>query len=107
MTTPTRAALRVLLMDPTRRWSAAEICERAELARGSIHALLARLEAQGLLGSELEDIDESAEGRRARRLYWFTPGGAQDAAVLLAEYDARLGRRRHAAPSTSPALETP
>lgn len=49
---------------------------RGLLSHGSLYKALARLEAQGLLASRWEDIDESEAGRPRRRLYRVTAEGA-------------------------------
>jgi DNA-binding PadR family transcriptional regulator len=94
MTSPTKATLRLMSRDPDprRRWTASEICRQADVSPGSIHNLLARLVDLKWLASELEDIDETAEGRRARRLYWFTETGVAEARLAMAESDARMRR---------------
>jgi DNA-binding PadR family transcriptional regulator len=89
---PTRAALGAMLEDPGRPMYARDICEAADLAEGTIYTLLARLEKAGWLTSWMESIDESAEGRRARRYYQLSPDGVELARQALAEAHARSRR---------------
>ena len=92
MTAPTKAALRLMSRDPDphRRWNASQDRCQAEVSPGSIHNLLGRLVEIGWLVTEFEDIDEAEEGRRARRLYWFSETGLTEARQALAESDARM-----------------
>jgi DNA-binding PadR family transcriptional regulator len=105
MTMPTRAAIKVMLTDRAKRWNASEICREGAVPPGSIHALLARLERKGWIASEMEQIDESVEGRRARRLYWFTDNGAAQAQQALAESNERLRKPARSARSLRPTGE--
>ncbi len=90
MTTPTKAVLRAMLERPTEPMYGLEICEAADLASGTIHPILARLEGAGWLESFWEDIDPSKEGRPKRRYYRFSPDGAELARDALARaYQAR------------------
>ncbi len=61
-----------------------EIGQAAELASGTIHPILARLEQCGWLESRWEDADPTREGRPRRRYYRLTPDGVQYAATALA-----------------------
>jgi PadR family transcriptional regulator PadR len=76
MTIPVQLVLRVLLEDPQREIYGRELGEAAGLPSGTIHPMLARLEAMGWLESRWEDIDASEAGRPARRYYRLTPDGA-------------------------------
>jgi len=84
MTIPTLRVLQVLVGDPGHRRYGLEICREAELASGTVHPLLARLERIGWVESAWEDIDPRAEGRPARRYYWLTEEGAVQARRTLA-----------------------
>ena len=95
MTIPLQLVLQVLLEDPDRELYGLEIGGAAGLASGTVHPLLARLEAHGWLESRWEDIDPSAEGRPARRYYRLTAQGAEDAQAVLARMRAR---RPHGVP---------
>ena len=84
MTIPTQLVLEALLADPQRELYGLEIGEAAGLRSGTVHPILARLEAYGWLVSRWEDIDASAEGRPARRYYKLTADGVQAARAALA-----------------------
>jgi len=61
-----------------------ELGRAANLSNGALYPALDRLERAGFLTSQLEDIDEKAEGRRKRRYYKLTASG-----VELAERELR------------------
>jgi PadR family transcriptional regulator, regulatory protein PadR len=83
MTIPTQLVLEALLDAPERERYGLEIGEVAGLRSGTVHPILARLEAYGWLSSRWEDIDASAEGRPARRYYVLTADGVQAARAAL------------------------
>ena len=84
MTLPTQLVLRALLEDPTREMYGLEACAAAGLPSGTIHPILARLEAAGWLTSRWEDVDPREQGRPRRRYYRLTPDGAELARDALA-----------------------
>jgi len=84
MTIPTQLVLRTLLEHPTRELYGLEICTAAGLASGTIHPILARLEALGWLHSRWEDVNPVDEGRPRRRYYRLSPDGAEQARHALA-----------------------
>jgi DNA-binding PadR family transcriptional regulator len=73
----TQAVLLALVRDPTEPQYGLAIAKAAGLASGTIYPILARLEHQGLLESEWEEIDESLVGRRRRRYYRLTGEGVR------------------------------
>lgn len=77
ITLQTLRVLQVLLADPLEEHYGLEISRDSGLATGSIYPILTRLENAGWVTSAWEDIDESKQGRRRRRYYRLTPGGAQ------------------------------
>jgi DNA-binding PadR family transcriptional regulator len=83
MTLPTQLVLRALIADPTREVYGLELGRLAELPSGTIHPILARLEACGWLESRWEDVDPQREGRPRRRYYRLTPDGLNAAAREL------------------------
>jgi PadR family transcriptional regulator PadR len=103
MTIPTQRVLRVLLEDVTTELYGAEIGDRAELASGTVHPILARLERNGWLESRWEDVDPRAEGRPARRYYRLTGSGAQEAHDAL----ARAYRPRRSTLAPRPVTDQP
>ncbi len=84
MTIPTQRVLEALLDDPQRERYGLEIGDAAGLRSGTVHPILARLEAYGWLSSRWEDVDTSAEGRPARRYYSLTADGVEAARTALA-----------------------
>ena len=84
MTIPTQRVLEALLADAGRERYGLEIGTAAGLRSGTVHPILARLEAYGWLTSRWEEIDASAEGRPPRRYYALTDDGLQAARAALA-----------------------
>ena len=84
MTLPTQLVLRVILTEPTHEMYGLQIGQAAELASGTVHPILARLEACGWLESRWEDVDPAKEGRPRRRYYRLSPDGAEHARTALA-----------------------
>ncbi|WP_433206799.1 PadR family transcriptional regulator [Nocardia sp. CA-107356] len=91
MTLQTLAVLRVLLVQPAAENYGLRVAQRCGLPTGSVYPILARLEAADWITSDWENIDESAEGRRRRRLYQLTPGGTDHARAALLETQQKLG----------------
>lgn len=83
MSVQTLAILATLLADASRQLYGLEIAKSAGLASGTIYPALARLEREGLLESEREDIDPSVAGRRPRRYYRLTGEGERVALAQL------------------------
>jgi DNA-binding PadR family transcriptional regulator len=84
MTIPTQLVLRALLADPTRELYGVEIGQVAGLPSGTVHPILARLEAVGWVASRWEQIDPRAAGRPARRYYTLSSDGIELARAALA-----------------------
>jgi len=91
MTLPTQLVLRVMLAEPTEEMYGLQIGQAAELPSGTIHPILARLEACGWLESRWEDIDPAKEGRPRRRYYRLSSEGAEHARIALARVHTPLG----------------
>lgn len=95
MTAQVQRVLLLFLQDPSRRYYGLEIAREAELQRGTLYPILARLEAAGLVTSEWEAIDPHREGRRPRRYYTLTPEGLRQAVqvrdTLIATLQPNLG----------------
>jgi PadR family transcriptional regulator len=83
MTLPTQLVLRALIADPARERYGLELGELAELASGTVHPILARLEACGWVESRWEDQDPHEAGRPRRRYYRLTPDGVVSVARAL------------------------
>jgi PadR family transcriptional regulator PadR len=102
MTKATQLVLRSLLADPTAELYGSEIGDVAGLMSGTVHPILARLEAAGWVESRWEDVDPQAAGRPARRYYRLTGAGVQSARTELARIPhAQPGRL---APHPEPGL---
>ena len=91
MTVPVAVVLRAFLDDTSRRRYGFDLMKDTALKSGTLYPILARLETAGWLVSEREDIDEKAEGRRARRFYLLSTDGAAAARIALAELHSQLG----------------
>jgi DNA-binding PadR family transcriptional regulator len=102
MTMATQLVLRSLLADPADELYGSEIGEAAGLMSGTVHPILARLEAAGWVDSRWEDVDPRAAGRPARRYYRLTGQGAQQARAALAK--ARRPQPGRLAPRPEPGL---
>jgi DNA-binding PadR family transcriptional regulator len=90
MTIPTQLVLRALLSDPDSELYGVEIGTAAGLPSGTVHPILARLEALGWVTSRWEDINPSVEGRPARRYYSIGADGVEAARSALARaYQSR------------------
>lgn len=84
MTVQTLAVLRVLLDHPLQRHYGLEVAKAAGLPGGSLYPILARLEQQGWLTSDWEQVDQHEAGRPRRRYYQLTHDGAAGAEQALA-----------------------
>lgn len=84
MTLPTQLVLRAMIADPAHEMYGLEIGQAAELPSGTIHPILARLEASGWLESRWEDADPKRAGRPRRRYYRLTPDGVVYAIAAIA-----------------------
>jgi DNA-binding PadR family transcriptional regulator len=89
LTIATQRVLEVLLSEPASEVYGLVLGERAGLPSGTIHPILARLEAVGWVSSRWEDVDPARAGRPRRRYYRLTEQGAQQARQAL----ARRGRQ--------------
>jgi DNA-binding PadR family transcriptional regulator len=98
MTLQTLAVLRVLLDHPLGEHYGLEISKAAGLPSGSLHPTLARLERDGWVTSDWEDLDEHEAGRRRRRYYRLTPDGAVWAEQALAATARQLAPKHIPAP---------
>ncbi|HEU0086977.1 MAG TPA: helix-turn-helix transcriptional regulator [Pseudonocardiaceae bacterium] len=95
MTLPTQLVLRAMLTEPCHEMYGLQISQAAELPSGTIHPVLARLEACGWLESRWEDVEPGKQGQPRRRYYRLSPDGAEHARNALARvhrpHPSRLG----------------
>lgn len=98
MTLQTVALLRVLLDDPLGEHYGLEMAKVAGLPSGSLYPILARLEREGWVTSDWEDLDEHKAGRRRRRYYRLTPDGAVWAEQAVGATVRRLSPKPDLAP---------
>jgi PadR family transcriptional regulator, regulatory protein PadR len=89
----TQAILAALLQDISRPRYGLEMAKEAGLPSGTIYPILARLEREGWVESEPEDIDASVAGRRPRRYYHLTRSGASVASAEIKSTVQRLRPR--------------
>jgi DNA-binding PadR family transcriptional regulator len=80
--------LQVFAEDPAEPRYGLELMERTSLKSGTIYPALHRLESEGWLRSWSEDVDASAVGRPARRLYALTSTGLAAAEEALTPFRA-------------------
>jgi len=99
MTIPTQRVLRVMLSD-SREHYGLEIGQAAGLASGTVHPILARLEALGWVESEWEDMDPRSEGRPQRRYYRLTAHGKVASREALARAYRPVNTRSIRTPAT-------
>jgi PadR family transcriptional regulator, regulatory protein PadR len=92
MTRATQLVLRALVADPSKHMYGLQIGQEAGLASGTIHPILARLEACGWLESCWEELGQEAVGRPRRRFYRLTPDGAVSAPRALHRVEAQAVR---------------
>jgi DNA-binding PadR family transcriptional regulator len=84
LTGPLERVLRVLLSDPTASQYGYDLMKAAKLPSGTLYPMLARLQQEGLVGSEWEAQREDAGGRPPRKYYRLTAEGLRVARIELA-----------------------
>lgn len=108
LSTTTLLVLRAMLDDPRGRQYGLELIARSGVRSGSLYPILYRLELEGWIAGQWEEIDEVAAGRRRRRYYLMTALGERAATATLAHAVARFtppaampasGQRLRPAPS--------
>jgi DNA-binding PadR family transcriptional regulator len=90
MSLATLKVLRALFDDIFPEHYGLELSERCGVKTGALYPILSRLEADGWVEGEWEDIDESVAGRRRRRYYRLTGLGESRARQILTETAAAL-----------------
>jgi DNA-binding PadR family transcriptional regulator len=90
MTTAVGRVLRQFLDNPSEPRYGFDLMRATGLASGTLYVMLARLERDGWLTSEQEQVNPAAAGRPARRLYRLTADGISNARIELAELSEQL-----------------
>jgi PadR family transcriptional regulator, regulatory protein PadR len=85
LTGPLERVLRVMLSDPTAPHYGYDLMKAAKLPSGTLYPMLARLQQEGLVGSEWEAQREDAGGRPPRKYYRLTADGLRVARIELAQ----------------------
>ncbi|MEV0191069.1 PadR family transcriptional regulator [Kitasatospora purpeofusca] len=85
ITTATARVLQALLADLGAEFYGRELMKTTGLQSGSLYPILLRLEKEGVITSQQEEIDTRAAGRPARRYYRMTGDGVVAARQALAE----------------------
>jgi PadR family transcriptional regulator PadR len=83
---PTLKLLKLLLENPSRGRSGAEISKITKLGSGTMYPLLQRLEIAKWIEGDWENVEPSEVGRPKRRLYKLTRSGQAAAIKELAQY---------------------
>jgi PadR family transcriptional regulator, regulatory protein PadR len=86
----TLKVVRALFDGPAKDHYGLELSERSGVKTGALYPILSRLEADGWIEGEWENIDEAVAGRRRRRYYRLSGVGEREARRVLAETAARL-----------------
>src|SRR4051812_40426179 len=100
----TLAVLQAMLQDPTGMHYGLELSKQCGLASGTIYPLLNRLEDDGLVVSDWEQIDPKQEGRPRKRFYQLTGAGATAARQYLEQQGSSGFSLSNQGPVTSPAI---
>jgi PadR family transcriptional regulator PadR len=86
----TLRVLRALLEQPTGQFYGLQLAEGIGIKAGVLYPILTRLEEDGWITGDWEDIDESAAGRRRRRWYRLTDEGQREARDLISKVNTEL-----------------
>jgi DNA-binding PadR family transcriptional regulator len=86
----TLKVLRALLDNAARPHYGLELIRASGVRGGALYPILARLEADGWILGEWEDLDEAAAGRRRRRYYRLSARHQSEVVEALSNVAARL-----------------
>ena len=86
LTGPTLKLLKLMLEEPAKKRSGAEVSREAKIGSGTLYPLLVRLERVGWLISEWEQIDPKEAGRPRKRYYRLSAIGYNKAREVLAGF---------------------
>jgi PadR family transcriptional regulator PadR len=82
---PTLKVCKMLVENPAKERSGAEISKLTKIGSSTLYPLLQRLENARWLNSKWEEVDPSEVGRPRRRFYRLTAPGLKKAQEALAE----------------------
>lgn len=88
--------LAVFVNNPSEQFSGIDICQKTGMKSGTVYPLLIKMEENGWLESEWEDIDPRQEGRPKRHFYKITRRGVIHGTKLLEKHRpliTKSGRR--------------
>ena len=91
LSAPTLKVLKMMLIDPRKGLSGAELSLGAKVGSGTLYPLLRRLEDAGWLRAEWEGIEPVEAGRPRRRYYWLTAKGQQSASAAFRDLQVPAG----------------
>lgn len=86
----TLKVLRAFFDRPTGAHYGLQLIDASNVNGGALYPILERLERDGWIVGEWEQLDESVAGRRRRRYYSLTAEGEHEARAVLAETAAAL-----------------
>lgn len=82
---PALKLLKLMLEEPTKKRSGAEISRETKIGSGTLYPLLMRFERAGWLTSEWESVDPREAGRPRRRFYRLSASGYPKAHAAISE----------------------
>jgi PadR family transcriptional regulator, regulatory protein PadR len=92
-----------MIADPSAPHYGYDLMKAAKLPSGTLYPMLARLQQDGLVGSEWEAQREDAGGRPPRKYYRLTAEGLRVARLELAQAASAAPARRAGHGATRPA----
>ena len=91
LSAPTLRVLKMMLDDPRKGRSGADLSLGAKVGSGTLYPLLRRLEEAGWCRSEWEGIEPVEAGRPRRRYYWLTAKGQNSAREAFKDFQVSSG----------------
>jgi PadR family transcriptional regulator PadR len=86
VTVPFLKIFSVFVNNPSEKYSGVDVCKETNLKSGTVYPMLIKLNENGWLTSEWEDIDPKKEKRPQRRFYRITRHGLLSGQKILAEH---------------------
>ena len=91
LSAPTLRVLKIMLDDPRKGMSGADLSLSAKIGSGTLYPLLRRLEGAGWLRAEWEDAEPVEVGRPKRRYYWLSAEGQNSAREAFRDFQVPQG----------------